>query len=163
MDDKVYKELKMKSFLMAISGVLILWLPVLLLHLSIVLFAALITYSASNLIAEKLRRVWPKGQHLPLLGVLALLAILAGSGYVFGDWLVDKTGSLTITSLLTQAAVILDQVHTHLPTSIAEHVPHSLESLKVSLSNAMKSHAGQVQTVGILSYAEETVQLNLVN
>ena len=149
MDDKVYKELKMKSFLMAISGVLILWLPVLLLHLSIVLFAALITYSASNLIAEKLRRVWPKGQHLPLLGVLALLAILAGSGYVFGDWLVDKTGSLTITSLLTQAAVILDQVHTHLPTSIAEHVPHSLESLKVSLSNAMKSHAGQVQTVGI--------------
>ena len=144
MDDKVYKELKMKSFLMAISGVLILWLPVLLLHLSIVLFAALITYSASNLIAQKLRRVWPQGQHLPLLGVLSLLAILVGSGYVFGDWLVDKTGSLTITSLLTQAAVILDQVHTHLPTSIAEHVPHSLESLKVGLSNAMKSHAGQV-------------------
>ena len=70
MDDKVYKELKMKSFLMAISGVLILWLPVLLLHLSIVLFAALITYSASNLIAQKLRRVWPQGRHLSLLGVV---------------------------------------------------------------------------------------------
>ena len=77
MDDKVYTELKMKSFLMAISGVLILWVPVLLLHLSIVLFAALITYSASSLIAEKLRKIWPQAKHLPLMGVLSLLALLA--------------------------------------------------------------------------------------
>ena len=58
MDDKVYTELKMKSFLMAISGVLILWVPVLLLHLSIVLFAALITYSANG-----------RAAHLAWLGV----------------------------------------------------------------------------------------------
>lgn len=146
---KQNSELGMKSFLVAVSGVLVLWLPVLLLHLTIVLFAALITYSASKLIAERLRTMWPQSRHLELCGVVLLLLVLGLGGYISGDWLVDKTGSLTLTSLMQQAAQILDQLHTRLPASIAEHVPLSVEGLKASLSVAMKNHSGQVQTAGI--------------
>ena len=36
------------TFLAALSGVLAVWLPVLLLHLTVVLFSALITYAAAR-------------------------------------------------------------------------------------------------------------------
>ena len=46
----------MKSFLLAISSVIVVWLPVLLLHLTLVLFATLITYALIRGIAGWIHR-----------------------------------------------------------------------------------------------------------
>jgi len=89
------------TFLAALGGVLAVWLPVLLLHLTVVLFSALITYAAARAAASWLSRRRPDMQHAALWGLLLVLVLMAamtiGSMYlascIFGKQLVDDTQS----------------------------------------------------------------------
>ena len=149
MFNKYSTLLNAKTFLLAISAVLIMRLPVLLLHLTLVLFAALIIYAGATGLSNRLRRWRKELSHAELFSVLLLLLIFLGGIFILGDWLGDKAGNYSLAALMTQAATILDQLHATLPTSIANHIPVSIDTLKQSLSQLFKSHEAQLQLAGI--------------
>ena len=80
MFNKYSTLLNAKTFLLAISAVLIMWLPVLLLHLTLVLFAALIIYAGATGLSNRLRRWRKELSHAELFSVLLLLLIFLFSG-----------------------------------------------------------------------------------
>lgn len=153
-------DLNFKTFVLAISSVIVVWLPVLLLHLTLVMFSALISFATINGIANWLRlhvaRWLPKVARMSKLDtraeVLAILilfsSILIGI-YVFGDWVAEKASIDTFNRLLTQILQISDQLHKLLPESISKHLPASVSSFQTFLMTTLKSHAPQLQLAGI--------------
>ena len=65
------------TFLAALGGVLAVWLPVLLLHLTVVLFSALITYAAARAAASWLNRRRPQMRHASSWGLLLVVLLIA--------------------------------------------------------------------------------------
>lgn len=141
--------LNLKTFLAAIAGVLVLWLPVLLLHLTLVLFAALITYASALAISRRLRRYFPNFRQAEFSSIVIMLGLLGLIGYGLGEWLGDKVINYPLTTLLKQTANILDQIHATLPATIAQHIPESVETLQQTLSKTLRDHAAQVKTASI--------------
>ncbi len=140
--------LQLKTFLAAISGVFILWLPVLTLHLTLVLFSALITYSATRAIANLIRRYAPDFRFGEPIALLLLITILGVGGYAFGDWVGERAGAHNVTSLMQQMAVILDQLHNTLPASLSQHIPASVIETRELLTKTLRNHAAQLQLAG---------------
>ena len=143
------KPLRGGAVLAALAGVILLWLPVLLLHLTAVLFAALTVYGFSRALEGRLKKQWPHMKHPALCAVLLLLAglvLLLGSGI---DWLGDRIGPHPFAALMMQAAQILDQLHAVLPPEWAARLPHSADSLNAAVSGFLKTHSAQIQTTGV--------------
>lgn len=153
-------DLNYKTFLLAISSVIIVWLPVLLLHLTLVMFSALISFASIQGIANWLRL--HVGRWLPSVSatlkldkwadwlaiVILLSSILIGI-YVFGDWVAEKASIDTFNRLLSQILQISDQLHQLLPESISKHLPASVSSFQTFLMTTLKAHAPQLQLAGI--------------
>lgn len=150
----------LKTFILAISSVIIVWVPVLLLHLTLVLFSALIVYALVRGIANWIRlhifaylsqganRAKFDGR-AEWLGVLILTAVIALGVYIFGDWVAEKASVQTFNRLLTQILQIFDQLHQLLPEAISQHLPASVASFQTMLLATIKSHAPQLQLAGI--------------
>lgn len=150
----------LKTFLFAISSVIIVWLPVLLLHLTLVMFSALITYAATRSIASWIRhhivnylpsfsqrtKLDKRAEWLSLSILFTVLVVVI---YVFGDWLADKASVTTFNRLLIQIIEISDQLHHLLPESISKHLPASVSSFQTMLMTTLKSHAPQIQLAGM--------------
>lgn len=150
----------MKSFLLAISSVIVVWLPVLLLHLTLVLFATLITYALIRGIAgwihrhviaymHSASRQQRMGKVAEWFAIAILATIISLTVYVFGDWIADKASVDVFNNLIRQILDIFDQLHTLLPASISQHLPISVSSFQAMLMSTIKSHASQLQLVGI--------------
>lgn len=150
----------LKTFLFAISSVLIVWLPVLLLHLTLVMFCGLIFYSLTRGIANWIRlhiaNYLPRlahrlhlNQRAEWLGIIILLTLFSLGVYVFGDWVADKASINVFEKLLSQIILIFDQLHQLLPQSISKHLPASVASFQNVLLTTAKSHAPQLQLAGI--------------
>lgn len=101
----------LKTFVLAISSVIIVWVPVLLLHLTLVLFSALIVYALVRGIANWFGYIYLLIYHkcanraksdgrAEWLGVLILTAVIALGVYIFGDWVAEKARSKLLTKLL---------------------------------------------------------------
>ena len=103
------------TFLAALGGVLAVWLPVLLLHLTVVLFSALITYAAARAAASWLSRRRPDMPRAALWGLLLVLVLMAAAAGLLGFWLEHRADGLAIGSLSEKAAAVLEQLHTTLP------------------------------------------------
>ena len=129
------------TFLAALGGVLAVWLPVLLLHLTVVLFSALITYAAARAAASWLSRRRPDMPRAALWGLLLVLVLMAAAAGLLGFWLEHRADGLAIGSLSEKAAAVLEQLHTTLPAGAAEYVPASVANLKESSVHVLKSHA----------------------
>lgn len=136
------------TFLAALGGVLAVWLPVLLLHLTVVLFSALITYAAARAAASWLSRRRPDMPRAALWGLLLVLVLMAAAAGLLGFWLEHRADGLAIGSLSEKAAAVLEQLHTTLPAGAAEYVPASVANLKESSVHVLKSHALALQTAG---------------
>lgn len=150
-----------KAFLLAISSVVIVWVPILALHLVLVMFSAMITYATTRSIANWLRRhvfgffsatkstANPHSTKAEMLSIVILLGLVTTLVYVFGDWVADKANIGVFNALMEQVLSILDQLHTFLPVSISQHLPESVTAFKELIFGTVKHHAPELQLAGI--------------
>ena len=131
---------------MAVLGIDLLWLPVLALHLTPALFAALITYAATRNLAARLHHWRPSMRHAEGLALLCILLLLVTATASLVEYVSGATGSLP--QLLGQMALILDQLRTALPPLIADHLPTSLDAFREVAATWLRDHSGQVQLWG---------------
>lgn len=155
-DSHVLPSLKM--FLFAISPVFLVWLPVLLLHLTLVMFAGLITYAFTRVIAQSIRNSKQMPTFLghfhhknraEILSIVIIVSIISICTYLFGDWVVAKANIVVLNSLLEQLMSIVEQLHTLLPFSISQYLPISDYEFKELIINTAKNHAPELQNLGI--------------
>lgn len=155
-DSHVLPSLKM--FLFAISPVFLVWLPVLLLHLALVMFAGLITYAFTRVIAQSIRNSKQMPTFLghfhhknraEILSIVIIVSIISICTYLFGDWVVAKANIVVLNSLLEQLMSIVEQLHTLLPFSISQYLPISDYEFKELIINTAKNHAPELQNLGI--------------
>ncbi len=134
---------------MALAGVALLWVPVLWLHLTPALFAALITYGGTRAIAALLTRRWPQLRHAQAwsLGLLVAATALVGSMAIerVAEAAAEGVG---YAGLMQQMAAALEQLRSTLPAWLAPHLPVSLEALREAAANWLRGHAAQVQLWG---------------
>ena len=129
----------------AVAGVALLWLPVLALHLTPVLFAALITYGGTRALAALLLRAWPRLRHAQGWGLLLLISAVGLTLSVVVERAAEaaEQGS-GYAALLQQMAAALDQLRTLLPAWLAAHLPVSLEALREAAVTWLRAHAAQL-------------------
>ena len=130
----------------ALMGIALLWGLVLALHLTPALFAALITFGGTRAMAAQLRRWRPGMKHAEGLGLLLILLLVGAGISALVEWATDAKASLP--HLLQQMAVILEQLRSTLPISLADHLPASIEALREEAVQWLRAHAGQVQLWG---------------
>ena len=126
-----------------------LWLVVLTLHLTPMLFAGLITFAASRSLAGRLQRLRPGLRHAQAWGLVVLLAVGTAAAAV----VVERTAEAAATGsgyagLLQQMASALEQLRVLLPVWLATHLPVSIEALRATLVTWLREHAAQVQLWG---------------
>lgn len=134
---------------LALAGVWLIWIPVLALHLTPTLFAALITYGGTRAIAGLLLRRRAQWPHAQAWGLVFLLILVGATGSVA----VERTAEAAAqgggyAGLMQQLAASLDQVRAILPAGIAAHVPVSLEALREAMVGWLRSHSAEVQLWG---------------
>lgn len=142
-------ELNIKNVTITLLGIILLWLPVLWLHLAIVLFAALTMYSLSRAVERVLGRWLTENKHIGLFSVLLLVSALVSSLLLLSEWLGDRISAHSFSDMIFQAASVLDQLHGVLPPSISKFLPHSLGGTNAIISHFLKEHAVQIQTMGV--------------
>ncbi len=152
-----------KAFLLAISSVVIVWVPILALHLVLVFFSAMIMYATTRGIANWLRQhvfdyfnntshasaIHTPSTRAEILSVVIILSVMTLLFYVFGDWVADKASVQVFNALAEQVLSIFDQLHTLLPVSLTQHLPASVSAFKALIIGTVKNHAPQLQLVGI--------------
>lgn len=135
-----------RSLASALAGIGLLWLPVLALHLTSALFAALATYGATRAIAAWLRSHRPGLRHAEGLALVGGVAVVSAVLMLLVDWVAESTRSLP--ALLQQMAVTLEQLRATLPPSVAQLLPASLEALRAAATTWLRGHAAEVQLWG---------------
>ena len=127
-------------------GIALLWVPVLALHLTPALFAALITFGSTRALAERLRH-WRLAQRSAEGWALLCILLLLGAGIAGLVEFAAQTRA-SLPKLLQQMALVLEQLRTALPVAMAEHLPVSLDALREAAAQWLRTHAGQVQLWG---------------
>lgn len=133
----------------ALMGTWLLWTPVLILHLTPALFAALATYGGTLAIGGVISRRWPSFKQVRFLALALLLAIVGGAAAVA----VERTAEAAAAGggyvgLLRQMATALEQLRALLPSWLAAHLPSSLEAIRAASTAWLRAHALQVQLWG---------------
>lgn len=127
----------------------LIWLPVLALHLTPALFAALITYGGTRAAAALVMRWRPGGRHAQAMGLALLLAVVGTLGAVAIERAAESAaGGGGYPALLQQMAASLDQLRTLLPAWMAAHVPMSVDAVREATVQWLRAHAAQVQLWG---------------
>lgn len=148
------------AFLFAISSVVVVWLPVLWLHLTLVLFALLIVYALTRGIANRVRQQTDKylpkispflhvKQRAEWVSIVLIVSLISIGTYYFGDWVAEKADINRFYGLLQQLILIFDQLQKMLPYSIAKYLPESAHAIQEFLLNTAKTYAPQLQLMGI--------------
>lgn len=137
------------SVVASLAPVALLWIAVLALHLTPVLFAALIVYAGTRGIAAALLWRWPRLRHAHgwALAMLATAAALAGA-LALERAAELAPADLGYGALMHQMAVALEQLRTAAPAWLQPHVPASLETLREAAAGWLRNHAAQVQLWG---------------
>ncbi|MFW2176897.1 MULTISPECIES: AI-2E family transporter [unclassified Moraxella] len=150
----------LKTFFFAIVSVIIVWLPVLLLHLTLVMFSGLVVYALTRGIANIIRKQTPRflprlgkamavKQRAESVGIVVVMVLLFLGIYIFGDWVADKASVEHFNNLFNQIMLVIEQLHRYLPDSMSRHLPVSTASFKTMLMDIVKNHASQLQLAGI--------------
>lgn len=131
---------------MTVFGIALLWLPVLALHLTPALFAALMTYSATRALVARLHLWHPNTRHAEGLALLCILILIITATTFMVEYASGAKGSFP--QLLQQMALVLEQLRTALPPLIADHLPASLDALRELAATWLREHSGQVELWG---------------
>lgn len=134
--------------LLALSGIASLWIPVLVLHLTPALFAALITYSGTRGIAQALHRRWPAVRHVQFVALAIMVLIIAVLVGVLADWTADVADGNAYMALWQKVVDGLEKMCSALPAWISHHVPQSLEAIQASMTHWVRDHGSEVKLWG---------------
>ncbi len=69
-------EFKLSTAAISVVGVALLWVPILSLHLTPALFAALLTFGGARATSAMLRRIWPALRHSKGLGLILFVLVV---------------------------------------------------------------------------------------
>ncbi len=138
--------LTFKHFLITISSVLILWLPVFELHLVLMLFIALSAYALTQTFSNYLHKHTQHNVGYAVFIVITLFLLLI---FLFVIWLENRADTFSAGKLISSVANILDELHTKLPASLAIHIPDGVSTLQAQLSHWLKENAKELQTAGL--------------
>lgn len=133
----------------ALGCIAALWLVVLTLHLTPVLFAGLLTFAASRSLARRLERVRPGLRHAQAWALALLLAVGTAVASVVIERAAESAAAGSgYAGLLQQMAAALEQLRVLLPAWLSAHLPASIEALRAALATWLREHAAQVQLWG---------------
>lgn len=143
------ERVSLSTVVVTLAGVALLWVPVLLLHLTPALFAALITYGGTRAITGLLTQRWPQLRHAQAWS----LALLVGGVALVGSIAIERAAEAAAegggyAGLMQQMAAALEQLRAMLPAALAPHLPVSLEALRETAATWLRGHAAQVQLWG---------------
>lgn len=143
------ERVSLSTVAVTLAGVALLWVPVLLLHLTPALFAALITYGGTRAITVLLTQRWPQLRHAQAWS----LALLVGGVTLVGSIAIERAAEAAAegggyAGLMQQMAAALEQLRAMLPAALAPHLPVSLDALREVAANWLRGHAAQVQLWG---------------
>lgn len=139
----------LSALAMALAGVALWWIPVLTLHLTPALFAALITYGGTRAITTLLTRRRPQLRHAQAWSLGLLIGGIALAGSIAVELAAEAAAEGGgYAGLMQQMAVSLERLRAMLPASLATHLPVSLEALREAAANWLRGHAAQVQLWG---------------
>lgn len=142
-------RVSLSTVTVTLAGVALLWVPVLLLHLTPALFAALITYGGTRAITALLTQRWPQLRHAQACS----LGLLVGGVALVGSIAIERAAEAAAegggyAGLMQQMAAALEQLRAMLPAALAPHLPVSLDALREAAANWLRGHAAQVQLWG---------------
>jgi len=125
-------------------------LLILRLHLLPALVAGLLAYELVHVVARRLRLVQLAGYRAKLVavGLLAALVVTLLTLIVLGVIAFFRSDLGNIGTLLTKMADILDSARDKLPGSIAERLPENATDLRINLTDWLREHSGEVQSIG---------------
>ena len=133
----------------ALLAPLLMWLPVLGLHLTPAWFAALTTYAGTRAVASLVLHRHPGARHAQAVGLVLLLGSVAVLGAATAERAADSAAAGGgYPGLLQQMAASLDQLRSLLPDWMATHVPDSVEAGREAAVQWLRAHASQVQLWG---------------
>lgn len=123
---------------------------VLVLHLLPALVAGLLAYELVHVIARRLRLVQLGGHRAKVVavGVLAALVVTLLTLAVLGIIAFFRSDLGNIGALLAKMADILDSARDKLPLWVADRIPDNAAELRLNLTDWLREHSGEVQTVG---------------
>lgn len=120
------------------------------LHLLTSLLAGLLVFQLVHLLASALHVpfITSRNTKIFVVAVLAVvivsLLVLAGIGIV----IFLRKGPDNLTTLLSQLAVIVENLRQHLPATVVQHLPADTESIKTIIAQWFREHASEVRTLG---------------
>ena len=142
-------EFKLSTAAISVVGVALLWVPILSLHLTPALFAALLTFGGARATSAMLRRIWPALRHSKGLGLILFVLVVVLTVSLLVERAAEARGAGGgYAAVLQQMAAALDRLRLMLPPWLASHVPVSLETLRTAAVGWLTSHAAQVQLWG---------------
>ncbi len=120
------------------------------LHLLPALLAGLLTYELVHVIARRLKLVQLGGHRAKVVavGLLAIIIVTLLTLAVLGVIAFFRSDLGNIGTLLTKMADILDSARDKLPASVAERLPDNAAELRINLSDWLRVHSTEVQTIG---------------
>lgn len=141
--------LTFQNFLVAISGVLLIWLGTIFLHLTTAVFAFLITFTAARKLSMTMRRPVPSKLCRDLIALIIVLC----AGAIFVAFMVHFSMNASRThsdfsSLLQQIVDVLTRFKISLPDSIAQYIPGNVDQIRGDIANWLKTHAHDIQMWG---------------
>jgi len=120
------------------------------LHLLPALLGGLLAYELVHILARRLQLVQLRGHGAKLVavGLLAILVVTVLTAAVLGVIAFFRSDMGNIGTLLAKMADILDSARDKLPAWMAAHVPENATDLRVDLTDWLRAHSGEVQTMG---------------
>ena len=125
-------------------------IAILQLHLLAALLAGLLVYQLVHLLASALHIPFITSRNTKI-AVVALLAMATISLLVLGGIGITvflRKGPDNLATLLTQLAIIVDDLRRLLPGYIVANLPADTETVKTLVANWFREHAGEVRTLG---------------
>lgn len=123
---------------------------VLSLHLLAALLAGLLVFHLVHILEAALRVPFIPGRKLKIM-VVALLAAVTVALLVLGSIGIGvflRKGPDNLATLLSQLAIIVDNLRHYLPDSIARNMASDTEGLKAEIAQWFRENAGEVRTLG---------------
>lgn len=120
------------------------------LHLLAALLAGLLVFQLVHLLSSALHIPFITSRNIKIV-VVALLAVATISLLVLGGVGIAvflRKGPDNLATLLTQLAIIVDDLRRLLPTGIVEYLPADTETVKTLVSTWFREHATEVRTLG---------------
>ncbi|MEO8039442.1 MAG: hypothetical protein ABI794_11765 [Betaproteobacteria bacterium] len=120
------------------------------LHLLPALLGGLLAYELVHVLARRLQLVQLRGHRAKVVavGLLGVLVVTALTAIVLGVIAFFRSDMGNIGTLLTKMADILDSARDKLPLWVATHVPENATDLRMNLTDWLREHSSEVQTIG---------------